>query len=190
VNDKETVTEQGAIPQGNARTYTIPDWGKAPSDITGLAARYAEIYDLRKNLEAEVEKLKAKEKELEPLLLDQFAETATTSLRLKTGALLSLKTQIWASIPDEHKPRIAEVFKNPEVNLGDLVQVTVNTQTLSSWVREQDRVEPALLGQVDAPKTEYKEHDIRDTFKLPEPLKEIIKITEKFSISVRRGKGS
>ncbi len=139
--------------------------------------RFVAIDDQIKDLETQVKRLKDDKAELEAEIMAAFAEEGTKSIKLTDGRSVGLHRQIWASAVDQDKLCHALA----ECGAGELVKTAVNTQSLSSWVREHERDNEAK--GATAPVLEA---DVAGQFELPEEVVGLIKITEKFSIRARR----
>lgn len=114
---------------------------------------------LKRETETKLNTFKDQLAEIEPRLIDALVETGIKQIG-KRGMTLSIRRQLWASATDIEACKICEDTKL-------LVKETINTQTLSSYVREL-------------------ETDDDNMPILPAILKDAIRVTEKFSIQARK----
>jgi len=139
---------------------------------TAKLARFVEIEKARRELETRLEELKAERATLEEELLRQFQESGIDSMRVD-GMTVYLKREIWAGAKDGDYERACRALR--EAGLDQYVQERFNTQSLSAYVREQAR----LLADDTAGPDEI-------LAVLPEPLRDAISVTEKFSLRTRK----
>lgn len=123
--------------------------------------QFIQLNEQKKQLEAELEKVKDTIAELQTILLDQFGDNGMSKISLN-GSTVFLKRQLWASAKDGDYKRACQALIDS--GLDHLVNTRFDTNSLSSFVREQDE-----LG-----------------IELPTLLKDTIKVTEKFSLQVRK----
>lgn len=114
----------------------------------GLAGQMVELDAEIKEAERLVESIKARRQVVEEQLLEQFAETGTSSVRVN-GRTVSMRRDLYSKILDAE--RLNDALR--EAGFGDLVEEKVNSQRLSALVREIDRGDieqpEALVGVVD-----------------------------------------
>ena len=127
-------------------------------------ARYAQLKDSKRVLEAEIDKLKDELRAMELRILDHFADEGIQSLKIDTGFTVYLRGQWWARPTDGDYPRACAALE--AAGLGAMVHETVNIQTLSAYVRE------------------VKKEDI--SADLPSTLDGAIDITQQFNVLVRK----
>jgi len=112
--------------------------------------RFVALEERRKQLEAEVETIKAESSELEVRLLPQFEQSGTERIAID-GRTVYVERKLWAKAKDGDKPSVCKALKR--CRLGDYVEETFNTNSLSAYVRELDRegkqLSPALAMVLD-----------------------------------------
>jgi len=123
----------------------------------GLAGQMVEIDAEIKEAEALVASIKARRQIVEEQLLEQFAETGTSSVRVN-GRTVSMRRDLYSKILDAE--RLNDALR--EAGFGDLVEEKVNSMRLAALVREIDR------GDIEC----------------PAELAEVVTASEKFSIRV------
>lgn len=124
---------------------------------------YILLLKISKELDEELKKVKSAMAELEPQVLDHFAEHGIDKITID-GVTLYPKSQIWASVPSDalESLRIA--------GHEDLIEEKVNSSRVSALIREM-----------------VKEIPDRDIDKLPEWCKDL-SISEKHSVGYRMTK--
>lgn len=122
-------------------------------DLKILKDRKADLKDELSSLEAEIT-------ETEQLLIQRMSEEETSSFA-RAGFKYYMSTRVFASPSD--KDNLFSWLK--ENGYGDLVQETVNSNTLSSWVKEF----------------------INENGELPNDLKNLVNVFEKVQINIRKG---
>lgn len=114
----------------------------------GLAGQMVEIDAEIEEAEALVASIKARRQVVEEQLLEQFAETGTSSVRVN-GRTVSMRRDLYSKILDAD--RLNDALR--EAGFGDLVEEKVNSMRLAALVREIDRGDieqpEALVGVVD-----------------------------------------
>ena len=129
------------------------------SDNTALVARYVNLSDLERELKHKLEEVTKSKQELEPQILGYWIDNDIQQQRVN-GATIYPHRQVWASHGGDPQRAVAAMRS---AGLDDLI--TVNSQTLSAWVRErQANDEP-----------------------LPAKVAEAILITERVSLRTKRG---
>ena len=98
--------------------------------------RFVALEERRKQLEAEVDSIKAEAAELEGLLLPQFEQSGMERVSID-GRTVYVERKLWAKAKDGDKPSVCKALKR--CRLGDYVEETFNTNSLSAYVRELDR---------------------------------------------------
>jgi response regulator RpfG family c-di-GMP phosphodiesterase len=94
--------------------------------------RFAKLSEVKSNLEAKLDRVKAKMALLEPHLLDQLTDAQINQLKLAGGHTIYIRRQIWATISD--RPSAIEALK--EAGMEDYVAENFNSNSLSAYVRE------------------------------------------------------
>jgi hypothetical protein len=129
-------------------------------DITALTARYVRLADDERALKADLEWLQKQKQEIEPLILAYWIEHEKTLEKFEDGTTLYAHRQVWASHGGDAQRAVSALRS---AGLDELV--TVNSQTLSAWVRERQ-----ANGE-----------------EIPPEVGEAILITERTSLRTRRG---
>ncbi len=114
----------------------------------------------KKQLEEELKQVTQGLEVLQGPLLNYFEQHGLSSVKAD-GHTVYLHRQVWASI-DTGDPKALEAMEN--AGLGAFIRPQVNTQTLSSWVRELEE----------------------EGEKVPMSLKPYLKITEKYGLRTRK----
>lgn len=126
--------------------------------------RIAEIDDRLKAMRQEEEELRDERGQHEEQLIEYMLDSGTESVRVKMSdgsrKTVFIRNEVWASALD-----VDALRNHPET--ASLVKETVNGQTLSAWVREQDR-------------------DGDGQPILPEELREAIKVSTPIRIGTRK----
>lgn len=141
-----------------------------------LVNEYIELDDQRKGKEGEVDKLKERMAELEPQIMERFENAGMQSMKSKQGTVIYIRRDLWSGAKEGAEVLLLEALKS--VGLGDMVRERVNSQTLSAYIREQEKEQ--FGANVSA-----KPEEIIEV--LPEPLRGAIAITERFSLRTRKG---
>ena len=133
--------------------------------------QYVNLHAKKTKLEAELASVKEKLTELEPFILEQFEKAGIQNMKVGDWKPY-VHSQIWASV-DKSNPRAMEILKAN--GLADLVSETVNSQSLSAYVREQVR----LYEDADS-------KNLEEVLKqaLPDELLDVLKVSEKTSLRV------
>jgi len=112
--------------------------------------RFVALEEQRHQLEAEIDTIKAEAAELEGRLLPQFEQSGTERIAID-GRTVYVERKLWAKAKDGDKPSVCKALKR--CRLGDYVEETFNTNSLSAYVRELDRegkqLSPALAMVLD-----------------------------------------
>ena len=140
------------------------------------AKRFVKLAEKKTKLETELKKVKSDMATLEEQLITYFQRHALRNLGAGDRTVY-LHRQIWAAMPDREAGN--EALKRH--GFGDLVEDRVMPQRLSAWVREL--LVEAEQNEGAAPITS---ENLSEALPLPPELKEQIKITEKFSVRVRK----
>lgn len=123
-------------------------------------AKFIEINDRKKKLEALLDAAKEELRESEEKVLSLFEKNGIQKIRIMNQTVY-LRRQLWASAANG-KPAAVEALK--EAGFGDLIEEHFNTQKLSALVREMDK----------------------EGTELPESFKDKINVIEKFNIRTRK----
>lgn len=138
-------------------------------DLAALADKFAELAGERSEHEEEVGRLKKAQEELKGFILTRMQETGISRLRSeKHSRTIFLHRQLWAKAQDGNNDRMFAALR--EAGMGDMIHEAVNTNTLSSWVRD-------LAQEQDA-----------DIPELPPELKDAVGVTEKYDVRAVRSK--
>ena len=140
------------------------------------AKKYVRLAEQKAELDGKLKQVKAEMAELEEKLIDYFQRHSLRNLGAGDRTVY-LHRQIWASLPDKvaaHEALIRHGF-------DDLVEDKVMPQRLSAWVRELMTEAEANEGEAAA-----SSDNLNELLPLPDDLKALIKVTEKFSVRVRK----
>lgn len=138
-----------------------------------LVNRFIDLDEQRKRKEGEVDTIKEELALLEPLIMERFENAGMQSMKSAQGATIYIRRELWASAADGAELLLLESLK--AIGLGDMVKEKVNTQTLSAFVREQEKEHfPGVTRPEDIMKV------------LPQQLQYALKLTEKFSLRTRK----
>ncbi len=126
------------------------------------AERLKELRERKKDLEEQLENVKADIRKADTALSDMMAETETQNFT-HAGTMFCLTTKVRASAKDGLR---SELFSALRANgAGNMITETVNANTLSSFVKEQ------MEGN----------HD-----QLPDWLKPVVNVYEQTTVGVRK----
>ena len=135
------------------------------STLAKDAQEYAGLVAQRKAAEELVEGLKEKLAKLEAELLQRMGDEGVASMKVDTPEgrfTLFPKRTLWSSCIPGHEQELHDGLRT--LGYGDLVKESVNSQRLSSYIRELD-----VAGA-----------------EIPKEIVEAVKVTEKFSVGVRK----
>ena len=135
------------------------------STLSQEARNYAVLVAKRKNLEAEVDTLKETLTKLEAELLARMGDEGVAQLKVETDEgkfTLFPKRTLWSSCIPGHETELNDGLR--ALGMGDLVKESVNSQRLSSYIRELD-----IVGQA-----------------VPAEIINAVKISERFTVGVRK----
>jgi hypothetical protein len=111
--------------------------------------RFVALEERRRQLEAEIDTIKAEATELEERLLPQFEQSGMERVSID-GRTVYVERKLWAKAKDGDKPAVCKALN---CRLGDYVEETFNTNSLSAYVRELDRegrtLPPSLAAVLD-----------------------------------------
>ena len=138
-----------------------------------LVSQFVKLTRAKKKHEGDLEKIAAELAKLDPEIRKRFEEASIQSMKLKGGPNVYIRRELWAGmLKDVPNAEVLMLEGLKSAGLGDMVKEKVNTQTLSAWVREQEKehfgetvVSPEELLAV-----------------LPEALHTSLKITETFKL--------
>jgi hypothetical protein len=123
--------------------------------------RFVALEERRRQLEAEIDAIKAEAAQLEESLLPQFEQTGLEKVSID-GRTVYIERKLWAKAKDGDKAAVCKALKR--AHLGDYVEETFNTNSLSAYVRELDR----------------------EGRPLPPSLREVLEVSEVFKLRTRR----
>lgn len=103
--------------------------------------RFVALEERRRQLEAEVDTIKAETADLESRLLPQFEQAGYEKISID-GRTVYIERKLWAKAKNGDKSAVCKALKR--CRLGDYVEETFNTNSLSAYVRELDREERPL----------------------------------------------
>jgi hypothetical protein len=138
------------------------------------AGAFVKLALKREKLEADLKEVKAKMKDMEESLIDYFQSHGLSNMKQGDRTVYTHR-QVFASMPD--KATGTALLK--EHGHGDLVKEDVNGQRLSAWVRE-------LLAQAPDDDFDIDSGTLADRLPLPEELRQQIKVSEKWTLRVRK----
>jgi len=98
--------------------------------------RFVALEERRRELEADVDTVKAETAELEQRLLPQFEQGGFEKVSID-GRTVYIERKLWAKAKAGDKGAVCKALKR--CRLGDYVEETFNTNSLSAYVRELDR---------------------------------------------------
>lgn len=104
------------------------------NDMFELADKLKKLRDKKQHLAEETKKNNAEIEETEYKLSMEMASSETQSFN-RSGTLFYLCTKLYASAVKENKAELYEALKNE--GYGSLITETVNTNSLSAFVKEQ-----------------------------------------------------
>ena len=123
--------------------------------------RFVALEERRRQLETEVDSIKAEAAELESRLLPQFEQSGTERIAID-GRTVYVERKLWAKAKDGDKAAVCKALRR--ARLGDYVEETFNSNSLSAYVRELDREERPL----------------------PSSLRDVLEVSEVFKLRTRR----
>lgn len=132
-------------------------------DLSG-PQRLIEIDEELERLDGRSADLKKEREELEARLLEQFGQQGVSKVSLNDKTVY-MHRQTWAGVVDGRKEDLHAALR--DVGAGDLVKESVNMNSLSALVREYPKDEAG------APV-------------LPAPLVGLVRVTERYSLRIRR----
>lgn len=128
---------------------------------TAKVARYAELRQQAKALEAEAEALKAEADLLETELLEEFAEAGVPRMTIN-GRTVYVHRQLWAK--READVDMAQACKALiDAGVGQFVTESYNSQTLSAWMRDLEKADTPLPPELDGILTSTEKFSLRTT---------------------------
>lgn len=127
---------------------------------TSVIKTFLDMDRQRKKMEMHLKDLKEKLARLMPQVEEELIQSGVDSLKID-GATISTRTQLWAKPKNGDYAAACEGLKL--AGLGEFVAERFNTQTLSAYVRE--------LAKDEKP--------------LPEPLQEVIEVSEVVKVVTR-----
>jgi len=110
--------------------------------LSDLVSEYAALTEKRRDLEAEVNRLKGELSAREEKLVEEFGQAGIQNIKTSTGQTVYLNREIFAKLVGDQKKAHTALRR---AGLGDFIKDTVNSQTLRAWVRELDEVLPKGL---------------------------------------------
>jgi hypothetical protein len=119
--------------------------------------RFVALDERRHELEAEIDTIKAEAAELEQRLLPEFERSGMERVSID-GRTVYIERKLWAKAKAGDRAAVCKALKR--CRLGDYVEETFNTNSLSAYVRELDREERQM------PPTLAAVLDVSEVFKL------------------------
>ena len=145
------------------------------SNITATPLeQYVDLVARKRDLESEVNLIKKQLAPLEAQLIDDLAEEGLRSKTTAGGVTVYLNRKIYARAGELGKPAACKALR--EVGLGDLVEESFNTNTLSAHFRQIAKDYIAEHG-----------HGATLDDLLPEPLRGAIHLSEDHRLGLTRG---
>ena len=123
--------------------------------------RFVALEERRRQLEAEIDTLKAEAAELEQALMPQFEQAGIERVSVDSRTVY-VERKLWASAKNGDRQALCKALKR--ARLSQFVQETFNSQSLSALVREWDR----------------------DGRPMPPSLREVLEVSEVFKLRTRR----
>jgi len=125
-------------------------------------AEFVRLQEERRKIESTLDSLKEILKVMEEEILGEFERTGMSSAKVD-GMTIYLHRQLWAGPKEGDYATACRVMK--ENGLGDFVSERFNTNTVSAWVREEEKSGRAL----------------------PAAIAAALNVEEKFTIKTRKG---
>ena len=142
-----------------ARTGAIEN-----EDLFNLSDRLSILRELKDQIENSLDLAKEQIEQVQQAMIAIMTNEEIPNFS-RNGKTFSLTTKPYASVKPDGKEDFISWLD--EHGFGDLAPRSINSQTLSSWVKEQTQDQ-----------------------ELPEEIKPLISVFEKTSVSVRKGKVS
>lgn len=133
-----------------------------PNPMLHLAAQVLEVRERAEELDKQLKETNKLKEELEQQLIEMMMLDDVDKF-VYAGKTFFPSVRLWASLKAETKEEAIEWLKSS--GFADLVKEQVNTQSLSSLVKE------------------LKEND-----EMPEEFEQFLNVTEKISLNVRKGR--
>ncbi|MFL6546812.1 MAG: hypothetical protein ACJ8LM_16740 [Candidatus Udaeobacter sp.] len=129
-------------------------------DILSLARKFALLDLEKKRLQDALSRVQRELESVEGDLLEAFADEGMKKIELADiGRVVHVHKQMWARAADGNKEALHAALRR--YGLDDLIIETVNTSTLSSYVREQQREGVELPDDLAATIVIADKHSIR-----------------------------
>lgn len=126
---------------------------------TDLLSAFVAESARKKAIEESLENSKRLLAEMEQSILDQFSESGVNSVKVD-GTTIYMQKNTWASARDGNQDAVCSALRS--MGYESLVKTAVNAQALSSLIRDFEREGG-----------------------IPDDLRQVINVTEKFSIRTR-----
>lgn len=123
--------------------------------------RFVALEERRRELEGEIDRIKAEATELESSLMPQFEQAGIERVSID-GRTVFIERRLWASAKNGDKLAVCKALKR--ARLSEFVQESFNSQSLSALVREWDR----------------------EGRPVPPSLREVLEVSEVFKLRTRR----
>lgn len=108
---------------------------------TQVIDRWRAAKDAKESAESVLEERKRELADAEQNALDEFERAGISQVKAN-GRTTFLRRDVYASVKEGRKPDVVRALRN--LGLGDLVGESVNAQSLSAHVREQEKLGNAL----------------------------------------------
>jgi hypothetical protein len=123
--------------------------------------RFVALEERRKELEGEIDRIKAQAAELESALMPQFEQAGIERVSVD-GRTVYIERKLWAKAKYGDKAAVCKALKR--CRLGSFVEESYNSNSLSGLIREWDSEEKPL----------------------PPSLREVLEVSEVFRLRTRR----
>lgn len=111
---------------------------------TDALHEFVQVEKDRRELEAKLKSLKARKARLEEQLLTQFEQEGVQNMRVD-GMTVFVHRQTWANHAG-NPAALVEAMR--AAGMDEMVKTSVNTQTLSAWVRELESIEEEVPASI------------------------------------------
>ncbi|KKN81413.1 hypothetical protein LCGC14_0320260 [marine sediment metagenome] len=141
------------------------------------ADAYVKLVTTKQDLEAKLDGVKIKIATMEASLIEYFQDHGLQNIT-KGKSTVYLQRSLYASLTDKD----AGYAKLREHGHGELVKDNINGNTFSAWVRER------IADYEKANPDEISTDDLNKKLDLPNDLQNLIRVSDKYSVRVRKGK--
>jgi len=110
--------------------------------ISVLVSQYADLTEKRRQLEAEVNRIKAELATREEKLVEEFGQAGIQNIKTASGQTVYLNREIFAKLVGDPKKARTALRR---AGLSDFIKEAVSAQTLRAYVREMGEAIPKGL---------------------------------------------